>query len=193
MSFTIIEDGLGKGNKAEVDNHGRLSTKAVHVSHLSHHSTYHKNTYMAIFNTTLAGTSETDCAFLYNDSTDKDIEIYFISVSCTANCELISKVGNTYTSGGVATVPVNTNLSSVAVSPALLYEGGVSADLVLASTLEREFCGAYLGSHRPLRFDYEGAVVLSPKSGITFAIVGAASDKVKVSVAYSLHNEGTRL
>lgn len=189
----IIEDGHGTGNKLAIDDHGRAATKSITVSHLSHHATYHKNCYMGVYDTVLAGTSDTICAMLYNNSSSKDLEIYSVSVSSDANVKMTVKVGETYTSGGVVVELVNSNRSSTAAADVLSYEGGPSANMVVGTGDSKMFCGAHLGASRPFRFSYEGAVVLTPKTGIQIYVKGASTNDVRVTFAYAEHATGTKL
>jgi len=191
--MSVIEDGRGTGNKALVDDHGRIATKSITVSHMAHHATYHKNAYFAVFETTLAGTSLTNCAFLLNNDVGTDVEIYDVVISSDANIEISTCVKDTYTSGGAAILATNTNLG-VSTTPSVeSYEGGASADLVLSTTNSKEIDGAFIGAHRPIDMNYDGALVLTYRKSLTMKATGAATDKVKVTIVFAFHAAGTKL
>lgn len=192
MSHTI-KDGKGTGNQAEVDDHGRLYTKANVVSHMSHHATYHKNGYVKSFETTLAGTGLTNCAFLQNIDNAKDIEIYWMTISADADVEIDIVSDNDYTSGGAAVTCLNTNLGNPTALSANTYEGGASADLVLSTTHDFLIDGFFLGAHRPFDPEYQGGIVLGLTRSIAVKATGAIGDKVKVTMGFALHAEGTKL
>lgn len=190
---TIIESGGSEANKAIVDDHGRLSVKSSVVSHMSHHSSWHKNAYRKVFKTTLQGTSETALAFLYNQDSSVDIEIYKIVISSDANIETIFDVGETYSSGGNSIDVVNTNLS-VSTTPTVdSYEGGSGGNLALISTNEREMNGGFIGAYAPYEHNYDGGLILTPKTGISIYGIGAANNKIKITIEFALHAKGTKL
>jgi len=191
--MSIIEDGTGKGNKAEVDDHGRLYTKANIVSHMAHHATYHKNGYILVFETTLGGSSETPAAFLYNNDANTDYELYWIRGSADANVEMSAYYGNTYTSGGTTLTPVNSNAGAPNSITPLAYSGGASADLVVDTTVNKQVDGGFLGAHQPIFSSYEGGLVLPFQKGITFTVTGTNTDKVKLMLGFAIHTAGTKL
>jgi len=193
MSELIIKDGQGKGFSAEVDDHGRLSVKSSFISHMSHHATCHKNSYMTVHNTTLQGTSETPCVLLLNSDPTKDLELYWVRVSSTAAVEVNMYSGNTYTSGGTEITYTNLNLGTPNSSVVTAYEGGASGDLVLDTTVNNLLDGGYINANSQNPGDYEGGVVLPFSQSISFKVIGAASDKIKIMLAYALHEKGTRL
>ena len=189
----IIQDGRGTGQSAEVDDHGRLSVKANIVSHMSHHATYHKNAFVCTFDTTLQGTSSTPVAFLKNDKSGADFEIYWVKISSDANVEILVSGNDTRTSGGTTCTPTNTNLGSNITSSATIYKGGSAGDLVLASTVAVDLNGFFMGANAPTVFSYEGGLVLPFTKSIAIRAIGASSDKVKVTIGYAIHSEGARL
>lgn len=189
----MLVNGTGKRYAAEVDSHGRLYTRANVVSHMSHHATYHKNAFRKIFNTTLADTNEACCALLYNSDQTKDIEIYYVRISCNANVELTVKVNNTYDSGGNLLDMVNTNLSSATQPLADTYEGGANGDIVVGTSNSEDLDGAFIGAYRPYITDEEGSIIVTPKKSLSFHITGAAGNEVKISIGFALHDEGTKL
>ena len=193
MGHTIIKGAGVEGYAAEVDDHGRLSVKSSMISHMSHHSTYHKNGYRKVFKTTLAGTSETACAFVYNSDQTSDFEIYKVLISSDGNADVSLKVGETYTSGGTLIEMVNTNLSVSTLPTALTYEGGAAGDLALAASNSREMNGEYLAANQPYEHNYEGGLVLTPRTGFAIHITGVANQKIKITIEMALHVKGTKL
>jgi len=194
MSENIIKDGKGTGNGAQVDDHGRLFVKSNHVSHMSHHATYHKNAYIKEYNTTLADANETITALLYNNSSATDLEIYWLNITSDSNVTISIYIGGeSFVSGGNQLTAVNTNTgTNVQSSAAVLYEGGSSADLVVTGDTN-EIDGAFIGAYDKERIDYEGGIVITYKKSLSIHAEGAASDKIKISIAFAEHAAGTKL
>lgn len=190
---SIIEDGRGTGNKALVDDHGRLFVRSNHVSHLSHHSTSHKNAYIEKFETTLAGASETHCALITNDDPSKDIEIYAVRISADANIEATLCVNDVYISGGNEIDPVNFNLSTNIIPTVTSYEGGSAGDLAVDSVNEKEIDSMFILANSPNREDLEGALVIPFSKSLSIKVIGVATNRIKVTITYALHNAGTEL
>lgn len=189
----IIQDGRGTGQSAEVDDHGRLSVKANIVSHMSHHATYHKNGFVCTFDTTLQDTSSTPVAFLKNDKSGSDYEIYWIKISSDSNVEILVSGNDTRSSGGTSCTPTNTNLGSNIVSSATIYKGGSAGDLVLASTVAVDINGFFMGANSPVIYSYEGGIVLPFTKSLAIRAIGASTNKIKVTIGFAIHSEGTRL
>lgn len=193
MLSTILEDGQGTGNKAQIDDHGRLSTKAIVVGHMSHHATYHKNAYISSFETTLADANEAHCAFFRNIDAGKDVEIYYINISANAQIEASLCVNDIYTSGGNNINPVNTNLSTIITPSVEIYEGGSLGDLVVNSSNESTISSQFIDAYSVLQSDLEGSLVITYNKSLCIKVIGAAANKVKISIAFALHDAGTKL
>ena len=189
----VIQDGKGRGFRAEVDDHGRLFTRANVIGHMSHHATYHKNAYIGLFETTLADTSQAACAFLQNTDAGKDIEIYWMRVSANADVEVDIISDNDYGSLGAAASVYNTNLATPNALSANLYEGGASGDLVLVTTHNFPLDGYFSAANSPLSMNYDGGLVLGHTRSIAVKVTGAANDKVKVMMGFALHAKDTQL
>jgi len=189
----MIVNGKGERFAAEVDSHGRLYTRSNMVSHMSHHATFHKNAFRKNFETVLADGNEACCALIYNTDQTKDIEIYYVRISSDANVEVIVKVNNSYSSGGNEVEMVNTNLSSAKQPTADLYEGGASGDIVVGVANSVELGGAFVGAYAPYITDEEGSIIVTPKKSLSFHVTGTAGNKVKISIGFALHDEGTKL
>jgi len=190
---TIIKDGSGKGFSMTVDDHGRAYTRANIVGHMSHHSTYHLNAYLASFETTLVGTSETPCAFLLNADSTKDIEIYWFWISTNAATEIRVYSDNDYSSGGNEVDFYNANLGNPNALGITSYEGGASATLALTTTHNFKIHTAFLAANDKCVCDFEGGVVLGNTRSIAVKATGTSGDKVSVTMGYALHVEGARL
>lgn len=193
MGHGIIQDGRGSGNSAEVDNHGRLYTRANVIGHMSHHATYHKNGYIGVFNTTLADGTISPCAFLQNSDNANDIEIYWLKISSDADMEIDIISDNDYSAGGATSNMFNTNLAHPVALSATIYQGGGSGDLVLTTTHNFAIDGFFLGAHRPHCMDYDGGIVLGLTRSIAVKATGAAGNKVKVMMGFALHSKDTKL
>lgn len=191
--MSIIEDGRGTGQKALVDDHGRLATKAVIVGHLSHHATYHKNSYRQVFETTLADSNEAVCFLLYNSDAATDIEIYDITMSSDANVEIVETVNETYASGGNSIEYVNTNLGSNKQPSVVSYEGGASDDLVTSTTNSSNIGGQFISASKPYHINMDGSVVVTFKKSYAIRVTGSAGNKVKITVQFAVHEAGTEL
>ena len=192
MSDIVITSGGSNPYKAIVDDHGRIQCLSIQVSHMAHHSSYHHNAYMKVYSTTLASTNEDAVALLYNSSEGKDLELYSITISSDSDVDISVKVGESYISGGTSVDVVNTNTSSSVLPSVVSYEGG-AGNLVLDTTNSKELDGQFAGARRPIVLDYSGAIILSPKKGVAFYAQGAIGDKVKVTIEFALHTEGTKL
>lgn len=193
MSHFIIKDGRGSGEAVQVDDHGRLYTRANIVSHMSHHATFHKNGYVKMFETTLADSTLTNCAFLQNTDGTKDLEIYWLRISADADVEIDIISDNDYASGGTALTMLNTNLGNPTSLGALVYEGGASADLVLTTTHNFLIDGLFLAANTPFNCEYEGGIVLGNTRSLAIKATGAAGNKIKVMLGFAPHAEGTKL
>lgn len=193
MSHFIIKDGRGTGGAAKVDDHGRLYTRSNYVSHMSHHATYHKNAYIKSFETTLAGATETPCAFLQNTDSTKDIEIYWLRISSDANVEFNIYSDNDYVSGGNSVKLINTNLGQPTSLDVNTYEGGASANLALLTTHNFLMDGGFVPAYGLFDSDYQGGLVLGNTRSVAIKVTGALNDKIKITMGLSLHTEGTKL
>lgn len=190
---TRILDGKGTGNYAEVDDHGRLYVKSNIVSHMSHHTTFHKNAYVKSFETTLADTSETPCALLYNNSSSSDLEIYWVRISANAAVEVDIYTDSSYTSDGTSISSINTNIGTANALSVIQYEGGSSADLVVNTSSEQLADGFFLAANDLIDMSYEGGIVLPFKKGVVIKVTGAATNKVKITMGFAVHSAGYKL
>jgi len=193
MSHFIIKDGTGSGNTALVDDHGRLFVRATAINPMGHHATYHKNAYIKSFETTLAGSTLSPCAFFHNTDTGRDVEIYWLRVSSNAAVQVDIVSDNDYTSGGTAVEMINTNLGSPSALTADVYEGGASGDLVLSTTNGSLFDGFFLKENERCFCDFEGGIVLGYTRSLAIKIKGAAGDKIKITLGVALHEAGAKL
>lgn len=191
--MTQIKDGKGTGNRAEVDDHGRLYTKANVISHMSHHATYHKNGFICTFDTTLQDTSSTPIAFLKNTKSSSDYEIYWVHISSDSNVEILISKNDTRDSGGASCTPSNTNFGSSIASGATMYEGTTSGDLVLSSTVAESVDGFYISANNVHFHNYEGGLVLPFTKTLALRAIGTNGDKVKVTLGFAIHSEGAKL
>lgn len=189
----ILEDGKGGGNSAEVDDHGRLYTKANVISHMSHHATYHKNAFIKNYNTTLPGTSETVCMIAINDSSANDIESHWLRISANADVEIKIYVDGVYASGGTLVVQENTNRTSKSISSIIGYEGGASGNIVLDTTNEKEIDGFFCAANAPIDIDLQGGIIFGKENSIAVKAIGAGGDKIKITLATSAHPAGSKL
>lgn len=188
-----IQDGQGKGYEAQVDDHGRLYVKSNHVSHMSHHATYHKDAFMASGTLTAADGNEAPLFFIKNTTNDSDIEIYNSFISSDSNT-LIQMYSNAeYSSGGDTVSPINTNLASSLTKSVSIYQGGASDDLVLTTTNAELMWSSYVGAYSQEDVNWDGMIVLPPGKSLYFTATGAASDVVKITIAYAWHSTGTAL
>lgn len=190
---TIITDGRGTGSKAEVDDHGRLYVRTNHVSHLSHHSTYHLNVFVTRFEVTLPDSSETVAVVLYNSRNERDIEVFDMHVSCDAAVKLSFYRDGPYVSGGDTSTPLNLHLGS-GVSPEIItYEGGASGDIVVDSTSEQKFGSVFLGSHTPSNIGTDGGLIIPGNKSFSIKATGAAGTVVTGMIIHTSHAAGTVL
>jgi len=187
-----IEDGTGSGNKLKVDDHGRALTLAIKFSHEAHHSSYHSDFYTVTADTILAGTSETPCLILVNDS-DKDMEIYWSTVAADSDVKLAYYVDSGYTSGGTEKTSVNMNRSSSLSASVTAYEGGATANLVVDTTDELNIKTLYQGANTHEDYDFKGALILPKNGSVVIKATGIASDNVSVSLSYAFHTAGQRI
>ena len=192
----VIKDGHGTGNRAKVDDHGRLWVSANMVDHKQHHALYHKNLYIVNFDTTLPDGNETVVAFFKNLDSTKDFEIYDVEVSSNGTVELNWYFDDEYTSGGAAVEPINSNRGSgktLSVTTALAYEGGASGNMVIDSTDRVKFHTHWLDANRAYAEGFDGCLVFANDTSATMTTTGTAGDKVSVTVYMAYHDAGTQL
>ncbi|MEN8171414.1 MAG: hypothetical protein ABFS03_00890 [Chloroflexota bacterium] len=195
MSDTI-RDGTGTGNRAKVDDHGRLWVSANVIDHKQHHALYHKNMYIVTFNTTLPDANPTVLAFFKNLDGSKDFEIYDVEVSSDANVELNWYFGDEYTSGGTAVEPINTNRGSGAtlgVNTALAYEGGSAGDLLMTTTDRELFHKMWLGAYDAHSEGFDGSLIFTNNTTASMTATGVTGDEISVTVYLAWHDAGTEL
>lgn len=192
MSSILLRDGKGSGNHAEVDEHGRLYTRSNPISHMSHHATAHKNGFVAVYNTTLTGTSPTPVMHFDNIATGKEAEIYWLKVSSDKAVEVLVYLGGTFTSGGNAVVMSNTYVGNGTTSNTSTKEGG-TGNLVLNLNTASEVDGAFIEANGTVKFEYDGGIVIPSGKQFSILAVGASGDKIKVTLGLSLHDVGVSL
>ena len=191
MSSVIIEDGFsGKANKVHVDDHGRAYVLADVVSHEQHHAVYHQNLFVSFFETTLQGSAETPIAFFRNTSPEKEFEIYTIDIECDDTIQVNAYFTSTYTSGGNAVVPVNTNRGSNKRLTGEFYQGGATANLNIDRTTEIQFGRYFVKADEGRPLDFKGAAVLTDQTSIHFTAIGALDDNVSITILSSWHDVG---
>ena len=193
MSATFIVDGKGSGKQCEVDDHGRLYTKANVISHMSHHATYHKNGYVGVFDTVLADTSEAVAMHFQSNAPGTEYEVYWLRVSTTANVEIKIYNGVTYTSGGNSVELMNTYFGNGNTSNTTAHEGGSSGDIAFSSTDATVFDGDLLGAYDHHDFTYEGGIVIPFSKHLTITATGSAGASIKITLGVAAHDEGIKL
>lgn len=176
-----------------VDDHGRAYVKSNNVSHISHHSTYHKNSYIVPLRTVLAGSSETICGIIKNTSSVKDIELHWLRISSDANLEVKIYADTTRNAGGNEVIMKGMNLTSKSVSVVQAYEGGVSANLTDTANGEVEIDGFFLAANTIANINLEGGMVLGKDNTYCVKVFGANGNIVKVVLASSAHATGSVL
>ena len=194
MAQFIIENGWdGQPNKAKVDDHGRLYVVNNHVSHMSHHSTYHKNAYAVPFETTLPDATQTPVFLFGNNDSTKDIECFDLIVSANADVEIDFYLNSGYTSGGASVDSTNLNVGAGKVFTPVAYEGGDSGDLVVDTTNEELLGGEFISANTRVANPLEGAIVLSNNYYMSIKATGANPNVVKGYLFFTIHEEGTKL
>lgn len=190
---TIIADGMGTGHKAHVDDHGRLYVRTNHTSHLAHHTTHHKNAFMTHFDVTLPSTSETPVVLLYNPNTSNDVEIFDMWISANAAIEVNFYRDSSYTSGGAAVAPLNMHLGAGVAPLITVYQGGTAGNLVVNTTNEQYYGGAFMGGYMPGTFAADGALLIPGNKGFVIKATGASGTRIKGMISHSSHTAGTVL
>ena len=191
-----IKDGTGTGNKAKVDDHGRLTVAANMISHMQHHATFHKNLYILNFNTILSGSNEKPIAFFKNNDGSKDFEFYHILISSDANIKTKWRFGDEYTSGGSIVSAVNTNRGSgatLSTSDVDIYAGGSSDNLILDSTNGFMFTKNWLPGYMLNDLNFDGSLIIPSNRTASMLVTGAIGQEVNVTVFVASHNAGTKL
>lgn len=192
MSDVRIKDGR-TGQIAEVDDHGRLAVRSITVNHLQHHALWHKNSYIAPFNVTLPDTSETPAFLITNNYSDQALELFDLHLSPDANTSFKVYVKATYTSGGTAVVPINTNVSTNLVADVTCYEGSSAGDLVVSTSNASVLSDRFVGAYDYVTFDFKGSIILGPTDSLLISVTGAANDIVKGDLEFTYHDLDTRL
>jgi len=188
----VIKDGTGAGFGVKVDDHNRLYTLANVVSHMSHHATYHKNGFVKSFSTTLPDTSETVVASLENNSASSDYELYWVRVSSESAVEVNIYKGGSRSGGGTLLELENTNFGGSSIADDISYEGGASGDLAVSGDAAL-IDGCFLAAGGTKEFEYFGGIVLPRTTSFVIKVIGAATDKVKVTLGFALHAADTKL
>ena len=190
---TMITNGWGDCNLLMIDNHGRARVLSNHVSHMSHHTTTHRNAFSKSFHTTLSTISEEAVLNVKNDFSGKEYEIYWLRCSSNANVHFHIYGGGVYTSGGVSVEFMNSYLGSGKTPSAVAYEGGASGSLIVDISDATNFDGSYVGAYSTHDFDYEGGIVIPFGKSVTITAEGAIGDKVEVQFGFAIHDEGEKL
>jgi hypothetical protein len=191
--ITIIEDGHGTGNKARVDDHGRVVVRSNMVSHMSHHASSHKNLFSLPLSTVLADGSETAVAFIKNTSPTEDMEFHIINIAADANVAYKIYVGDSYSAGGTPIIPLNTNIGTGTALVGSFYAGGASANLTVVTTLRDTLCHGYVQAYGDGIIRVDGGIILPPSKTMTVTATGAASDNILVNFYLTTHVAGTML
>lgn len=186
----MIKDGHGTGHTALVDDHGRLSVNANMVTHEQHHSTYHKNLFVAAYDVVLPDTSETVIAFYENTHPGRDYEFYHATISANAAVQVQTYAKDSYTSGGNAITPTNMNIGAGKVATAATYEGGASGNIVLDTAGRLPLGDPFIAANSPYTLSWGGGLVLQPTGSVTISALGQAGDKVTVTITFSRHTAG---
>lgn len=190
---TIIADGMGTGHKAHVDYHGRLYVRTNHVSHLAHHSSSHKNSFMTHFDVTLPSTSETPVVLLYNSNMNNDLEVFDVWISANAAVEVNFYLDSAYASGGEIQIPLNMHLGSGIAPIITVYQGGTTGNLVVNTANEQYYGGAFMGGYMPELFGADGALIIPGNKGFVIKAIGTIGTRIKGMVSHSSHTTGTEL
>lgn len=125
-----IKDGTGRGYEAKVTSENRLLTQSLSISPQQHEALIHAQAYQVEGSLALSATT-LKVLYIENTSTTLDMVITYIRAQIasasggsygSATYFLLGK-GETYTSGGTAVTPSNTNAGSSNAADVVAYTG----------------------------------------------------------------------
>lgn len=184
----LIEDGIGKGYKAEVDSENHLRVNAVAQSLLRHINLDHGEAYSMVFEDASAAAGADDSLLYILNLSDKNLIISRISwYSDTAN-EWTFKVGvaATATTGGniTAVTPVNLNVAS-----ALSAEGTFLTDDgdTMILTGGSEIAKVYLAVSTQYTLDFVPEIVLAKNDAFGMFKLTAGVDTFVGHLIFGYH------
>ena len=156
-----LEDGIGKGYRAEINNENQLSTVAV-VHELQHHiSDTYGRVFQVIGDHTLVSAGTKTLLHLTNNDPARDVVVSYMRVQYPDSTSVIDAstyfqfgFGTTYGSGGIEAAPVNVNRASgnVAVVGAYYDDPVISGVFIEA---DRWYC-----DNSMTVFNKHGSVIL---------------------------------
>jgi hypothetical protein len=184
-----IEDGLGSGKTAGVDNSNRLKTVAVTQGALSEQTTDGK-AFVVYGQHTIQSSNVEKLFYLRNGSSTKNIEIHRIQMSVTTDgydttALIYASFDPIYVSGGTQATPLNLNRLSGITSEAVCYTNG-GADLVYTSYPSKVFMRLGINKYCPTHvFDPDGAIILGPNSRLAMCGSGTSGQGISLAIYYT--------
>ena len=187
----IIEDGLGTGKSASVDDENRLRTLAITMSMEHESNQAHGDAYNVIFS---AKPSEADaCIFYMKNTDDKDMVVKGLTLGATdptANETVEFKIGDSGTrDSATALTPTNLNAGSGKAATGT-FESGVklNAGTLTGGTIFERIVLAGATDRISSLWNFNQDVIL-PKNGVlTIYISGSFSGTYYGTVNIHYHD-----
>jgi hypothetical protein len=185
-----IEDGRGKGYRAQVDGENRLLTRAIVTTELGHQSEDEAQAFTIYAKRQLAA-ADTNEGVLYMENEGSG-QIIISHITFSSNSTTGSKFevffDPTGVSGGDHFTPLNLNRGSKKTSAAHAKHGGV--DLVYTISAENEFLDVRIANNT-FTFDFGDALILTPGASLLIqAESRTLGDKVRANVYFYEKGEG---
>ena len=160
-----LEDGLGRGFQASVDNEGHLTVDAITLSEIAHQSDAHG--LGIVVTSTYVTTVANQEIFAFKNEADEDFHVdEFILGSSGINQFTVFEV-TANTAGGTTITPQNLNLiSGVTKASSALGNGDVTGSIT-GNTL-----GVFrVPAHEAIVFDYKDALILGTGDQIAVSVL----------------------
>jgi hypothetical protein len=128
-----IEDGIGSGRLAAVNNRNRLDVAASIFT--EHHLVAVKDAQTYIWNTSFSAATGNEVIYLKNTSKEKLLVIHRITVN-SVNAGLFELYQATGTASGTSITGVNTNLTSGNAADAIAYGEAAVTGITLGNRID---------------------------------------------------------
>lgn len=163
----IIEDGIGKGFKAKVNEENCLCAEAVNVPFEFHINQDHGEFYSIVLDQ--APTAGDDCILYVKNNNDKDMLISSIAIFASGAVEVYMKLQDSGTRNAVAALtPVNRNAGSGNAADCTCEQGadldGGAATLGGGTEVERI---AVEANKQTLKVDWCSAIIIPKNQTMT--------------------------
>lgn len=186
--MTVIKDGAGSGNLAEVDSQNRLHVSAVTIPEAAHASVHDQLAFSIIGTTLITAAEKTILALINNTTSAKTIAIDSLRIGlqgetgkpATFRMYLGRRI---YTAGGSPVTPVNLNATST-----LTLDTTTVQDNPTLGGLDSQAQQSFLEATGTFDTEFNGEIVLPPGGSIRVTVQGdPAASGTKTALARFLY------